>query len=306
MARAATKKGKKARRAPAPPKRTGTVSGSAKSVEQQLFFGRLRNQAKWVFALLAVVFAGSFVFLGVGSGNAGLSDLFSGNFHLFGGGSSGPSVVKLQKKVAEHPRDAQAALDLGQALEQKGRTAEAIAAYQRYVRLRPRNLDGLNQLAALYERRARSQENQLRLAAAVSSPVVDPSEFSPPGRLGQALSAYPDPIVQAVQGRAAQRQAQILPQLQQTRRDALAVYQKIATLTPNEPGAVEQAAIAALQVCSASVGGPCPELQTALLGFEGYLAKFPDATDAAQVRQQIKQIRAQLRANPAVAPSSQG
>ena len=53
MARAATKKGKRAKQAPRPRQKSGNVSGSAKSVEQQLFFGRIRGQAKWVFALLA-------------------------------------------------------------------------------------------------------------------------------------------------------------------------------------------------------------------------------------------------------------
>ena len=303
MARAATKKGKRAKQAPRPRQQSGSVGGSAKSVEQQLFFGRIRRQAKWVFALLAVVFAGSFVFLGVGSGNAGLGDLFNGN--LFGGGSSGPSVKSLQKKVAENAKDAQSLLDLGQALERDGRTLEAIAAFRRYVQLRPRSLDGLNQLAALYERRARSQETQLRAASAKVPTVPDPAQFAPGGKLGQALTAYPDPLVQALQGQVVLRQAELLPLLQQTRRDALAVYQQIAAVTPDEPGAVEQAAIAALQVCSATAGSSCPELQTALLAFQGYLAKFPDATDAAQVKQQIKQIQAQLRSNPSVASPSQ-
>ncbi len=302
MARAATKKGKRAKQAPRAPRKSGAVGGSAKSVEQQLFFGRIRGQAKWVFALLALVFAGSFVFLGVGSGSAGLGDLFSGNFHLFGGGSSGPSVKGLQNKVAENPKNAQARLDLGQALEGEGRIKEAIVAYQGYVQLRPGNLDGLNQLAALYERRARSQENQLRLAASRAQPLVDPTEFAPAGKLGQALNAYPDPFVQTLSNQASARQAELLPQLQQTRRDALAAYQQIATRSPDEPGAVEQVGIAALQVCNASTGGPCPEAQIALDAFRRYLARFPDASDAAQVKQQIKAIQQQLKASPQFSP----
>jgi hypothetical protein len=54
--------------------------------------------------------------------------------------------------------------------------------------------------------------------------------------------------------------------------------------------------IAALQVCNASTGGSCPEAQTALDAFRSYLTRFPDATDAAQVRQQIKAIEKQLGA----------
>ena len=44
-----------------------------------LFFPRLRRQAKWVFLALAIVFAGGFIFFGVGSGSQGLGDIFQGN-----------------------------------------------------------------------------------------------------------------------------------------------------------------------------------------------------------------------------------
>jgi tetratricopeptide (TPR) repeat protein len=305
MARAATKKGKRSKQQPRPRQQGGNVSGSAKSIEQQLFFGRIRGQAKWVFALLAVVFAGSFVFLGVGSGNAGLGDLFSGNFHLFGGGSSGPSVTGLQKKVAESPRDLQATLDLAQALVREKRTAEAIPVVEQYLRLEPRSLEALGQLAALNERRARVLEAQLRAAANTAIPIVDPAEFAPSGKIGTALAAYPNAIIRTLQARGLARQAELVPQLEQSRRGALAAYQRIAALSPDEPGAQEQVAFAALQVCSTS-GSSCPELQTALLAFQSYLAKFPDAADAAQVKQQIAALQKQLSANPSGAPSSQG
>ena len=36
--------------------------------QEELFFQRLRNHAKWMFVLLALVFALGFVFFGVGSG----------------------------------------------------------------------------------------------------------------------------------------------------------------------------------------------------------------------------------------------
>jgi len=45
--------------------------------EDQLFFSRLRNHAKWVFVLLALVFGLGFVLFGIGSntGDGGLSDV---------------------------------------------------------------------------------------------------------------------------------------------------------------------------------------------------------------------------------------
>ena len=171
MARAATKRGKRAKQVARPRPQSGRVSGSARSVEQDLFFGRLRRSAKWVFALLAVVFAGTFAFLGVGSGNSGLSDLLNG--HIFGHSSGGTSIKSLQKKVAKNPKDAATYLLLGQALDAKGRTSDAIAAYRSYTGLRPRNVDGWNQLATEYLKKARS------LARSSSTPCSSRSPRTP-------------------------------------------------------------------------------------------------------------------------------
>src|SRR5919198_1331950 len=100
-----------------------------------MFFPRLRNQAKWAFVLLIVVFAGGFVFLGVGSGGLDLGQLLRDAF-----GNKGPSsgsVSKAQEQVREHPRDGAARRNLATVLEKKGRTEEAIDAWSQYTALRP-------------------------------------------------------------------------------------------------------------------------------------------------------------------------
>ena len=80
--------------------------------EQTMFFMRLRRSTKPIFIFLALVFALSFVFLGVGSGSAGIGDLLRGNFHPFGGGSSGTSIGKAEDRVKKHPNDPSAYRDL--------------------------------------------------------------------------------------------------------------------------------------------------------------------------------------------------
>ena len=60
--------------------------------EEQLFFGRLRNHAKSVFVVLAAVFVLSFVFLGVGSGSTGISQIVS---NFFSGTSAIEQVARL-------------------------------------------------------------------------------------------------------------------------------------------------------------------------------------------------------------------
>ena len=77
-------------------------SGSAQAIEDTMFFPRLRRHAKWVFVLLALVFALSFVFFGVGAGGTGIGDILRG-----GGGSSAtrrPSSRSAQARRGEPER----------------------------------------------------------------------------------------------------------------------------------------------------------------------------------------------------------
>ena len=69
-----------------------------------MFFPRLRNQAKWAFVFLILVFGGGFVFLGVGSGGLDLGQLIRDAFG--NSGSSGTSVSEAQKRVDERPLNA--------------------------------------------------------------------------------------------------------------------------------------------------------------------------------------------------------
>ena len=66
----------------------GVKRSTAPSIEDTMFFPRLRRHAKWMFVFLAVALGGGFVLFGVGAGGTGVGDLFRG-----GGGASGvPSI----------------------------------------------------------------------------------------------------------------------------------------------------------------------------------------------------------------------
>src|SRR6184192_1072240 len=108
MARGAAKA--KQRAAPAKPAPGAKATARRRTAgEDQMFFMRLRRGTKPIFIFLALVFAASFVFLGVGSGSSGIGDLLRGNFHLFGSGSSsGTSVSGAQKRIEKNPKDAAA------------------------------------------------------------------------------------------------------------------------------------------------------------------------------------------------------
>ena len=99
--------------------------------------------------MLAIVFALSFVVFGVGAGGTGIGDVFRGS-----SSSSGPSVKDAQKKVAENPKSAAALLALSTALQNAGRSDEAVPVLERYSRLKPKDTDVLNELATLYQAKA--------------------------------------------------------------------------------------------------------------------------------------------------------
>ena len=105
--------------------------------QEELFFSRLRNHAKWAYVFLAVAFVLGFVLLGVGSGSTGLSDVFQNAFNF--GSSNGTSIGSLQKKVTKQPQNATAWRDLATAYEQKQRTSDAVSALERYTALRPKD-----------------------------------------------------------------------------------------------------------------------------------------------------------------------
>src|SRR3569833_2623528 len=156
MARAAVK-AKQAQRAKTAPKPRGRRKHAAGgNPNQQLFFTRLRTHAKWVYVLLAVLFAVTFAFLGVGSGtNGGLDQLFS-NLNIFGGG--GPSVSKAQKEIRDHPNEPKGYRDLATAYESKGDTANAISALQQLTLQTPKDVKAWSELTRLQQNQTQTKQ----------------------------------------------------------------------------------------------------------------------------------------------------
>src|SRR5438128_12027611 len=111
---------------------SGKRGQSARVIEHTLFFTRLRQQAKWAFAVMVLVFGVGFVFLGVGSGGLDLGQLVR---DVFGSkGPTGTSISKARDEVAKHPREAQAYKKLADAYARKGRTDDAMTTLEQYVK----------------------------------------------------------------------------------------------------------------------------------------------------------------------------
>src|SRR6476660_9272220 len=139
MARGAVKAKQAQKRGAQPvkagPRRTRGRRGNAGggNPNQQLFFMRIRRQAKLMYVLLAVLFALTIAFLGVGSGSGGgLDQLFQG-LNIFH--HSGTSVSKAQKEIKDHPSNPKGFRALATAYEGRSDTAGAISALQSYTSL---------------------------------------------------------------------------------------------------------------------------------------------------------------------------
>jgi len=202
------------------------------TVEQTMFFPRLRRQAKWVFLLLAVIFAGGFVFFGVGSGSTGLGDLLRGNFNIFGSnsGSTNSSAVKSAlKKTQAHPQDPNAWNDLASAYQTDGKLTEANAALEHVLKLKPNDIGALQRVAGFYETKAQNKEAEaqnLQAQAPLSlAGVLGVSSASP---LGQALSN--DPTSQQLTQKAQAAFAEANTAIQKD----TDLYKRIAKLQPND------------------------------------------------------------------------
>jgi tetratricopeptide (TPR) repeat protein len=263
-----------------------------------MFFPKIRAHAKWVFVLLAIVFAGSFVFLGVGSGSSGLGDLLSGNFsNLFGGSSSGSAVRKAEDRVKKNPNDIQAQKDLATALQTDNQFDRAIATLENVRKLAPKDTESLTQLAGLYLRKADLARNQAQAIQAEQSTAAAGQIFGidSSSKLGQAFqgSADPltgvDPINRGLESLVNTKAGEAYADMSASYKKAVTVYKAIAAQSPNDPS---------VQFQLAQAGEAASDTKTAIAAYQAFLKLAPDDPTAPAIRARLKQLE-----TPQVQPS---
>ncbi len=257
----------------APARQRGST---APSIEDTMFFPRLRRHAKWMFVFLALVFGLGFVVFGVGAGGTGVGDIFRGS-----GGSSGQSVSDARKETEQQPKDAQAWRDYATALETEGQTAEAIVALNTAIDLNPKDESAYRELAGLHLTRATERQRDaqiLQIRAAFRAPSQGfPSLTGPAGQ-----SIFPDRVGTAVNAEASAAVSSALQEAQTEAALAVDAYKRLVALQPNDPNVQLELAQAAQQVGDAA---------TAIAAYERFLKLAPDDPSAGVVRQQLKQLR---------------
>jgi tetratricopeptide (TPR) repeat protein len=281
MARGAAQAGRKRAQQDVKPKKK-----AAPSWEDQLFFSRLRRHAKVIYVLLALVFAGGFVFLGVGSGSTGIGDILQG--HLFGNSSSSTSsqISDKQQAIRQHPNDVSLYLDLAGLYQTDNKEAQALAALQNAQKVASNNLDILNRIAGIYSARAAREGDRYNAILdvysqnAAAAPGVDTSS-----QLGQAITS--DPYTQGLQQQLNEAYTKVTGAFTK----AEAAYKQAAQAakgTSSEPTAL-------LQWGSAATSAN--DLAGAIQAYKQFLKIAPDNPSAPTVRQTLAQLQASAAAS---------
>lgn len=245
-----------------------------------MFFPRLRRQAKWMFVFLALVFGLGYVIFNVGGTipGTGIADLFAGA----GASQNGPSVSDSREKIQQNPNGAEAYRELSQALQVEGRTVEAIAPLERYLKLRPNDAEGLQELASLYTVESDRLRSEYQLAQYESSLATAGSTLAPTLRVGEGQTIGEDPIARAQAAEVNERLGALGSELQAVSTKTTRAYQKLARLTPDDPTVQLQLAQAAEQA---------GDIPAAVAAYRAFLKLAPDDTSAPLIKQRIKELQ---------------
>lgn len=252
-----------------------------------MFFMRLRTHAKWVFAILAGVFALSFVALGVGTGVSG-SSLGDVLHDIFGGGTGVPSLEDAQKKVDENPTDTKALRELASAQQSAGQRKAAAATLERYLKLKPGDATAASQLAGLYDAQARDASSRASaLQNQAFSGTFAQQAFSFPGGSGFLGAIGSGPIDEALQRQLAVRATRASAEARSLYEKEAAAFKRVTVVRPKDPTGYLQYGQAA---------GAAGQYSAALAAFNKFLQLAPDDPNAKFAKDQIASLKQQLEA----------
>ena len=291
MARAAVKAKQQQKASAKPTKAAGRPRGrhhkSGGNPNQQLFFSRMRRQAKFVYFLLAILFALTFAFLGVGSGsNSGLERPVQQHQHLRRRRRRGLRLERPERDP-KHPNSPKGYRELATAYEGKNDTASAITALQQYLAIKKTDGKALSELAGP------PADAGGRLPEPVRQRVPDPAagvararRSFPTGKLGTAIGTNP---IEQSQSSLAGQSASNLDQ-SMSLAYANAVDDLPAAGEAPADNADAQFQLGNTAQTAAQITGSSTFNATAVAAYKAYVKLNPDASTAAQVRQLIKQL----------------
>ena len=251
-----------------------------------MFFPRLRRQAKWAFLLLAVMFAGGFVFFGVGAGGSGIGDYLADLFNRQPSATGDVSLEEAKGRVRESPKDAEAQLALANAAQAAGETRTAVGALEAYLELRPRDAEALQQLAGLYEIQASDAQERAANAELESQATLFQQELQAgAGKLGTPL--FSAPISNELQEATSEGSTAALTEMQEAYRKEADTYRRLTVLLPEDPTMFFELGR------TSQLSG---DVETAIAAYSEFLELAPDDPNASIIKEQLKLLKAQQRA----------
>ena len=263
-------------------KASARTSAMAPTIEDTMFFPRLRRHAKWMFVFLALMFAVGFVGFGVGAGGTGIGDILRSS-----GSSDLPSVSDARKKTTANPYDAQAWRDLSTALQTEGQTNEAIVALKTYSSLKPGDVEARRELAGLYLALATAKAREVQ-SLQLQAAFAGASQNFPGSLTVNGTSIVDDKIGKAVNAKASEKISAAIEASNAAATDAVATYEQIADLQPNDPN---------VQLELASTAEQSQNFEVAITAYERFLKLAPDDPNAPIVKTQLKKLRSQVSAS---------
>jgi tetratricopeptide (TPR) repeat protein len=275
--------------------------GSGSTGIGDLFQGNTNGTTYLLIILGVLAFAGAVLFGWFASqpGNKTIKliaavALAAGGIALFTGAatrhhSSSSQITKLQKTVAKHPGDAAAWRSLGQALQAKGRTDEAVTAFETYTALKPKDSNGWQQLASLYLIQAQNYYTQLiDVQTRINSVPGAGIGIGADSFLAKELQN--DPLYTALIDELNKEVADLQTKLQGTLTQRAGAWKRAAgTLAaddPNLPSVIFQWARAAEDA---------QDYKTAIQAYKRYLKLVPEGSLASDAKAAIKRLEKILK-----------
>jgi tetratricopeptide (TPR) repeat protein len=256
-----------------------------RSYEDEMFFPRLRRQAKWMFVLLALVFGLGYVIFNVGGTipGTGIGDILQNS-----GGSGAPDVGDAQDKVRDNPADPAAKLALADALTQNNRSDEAIPVLEAYLDQRPRDADVVSRLAGLYMGEGARNQQEAALAQAEVEAAAPGTQFAPASGLVTQLRAQGE-VAKALSADATERLSRASSEAGLAFQQARDMYKQLAELTPDD---------SSVQFSIAQASEQAGDYATAITAYKRFMKLAPDDPNVPAIKQQIKLLQAQLKIQP--------
>lgn len=252
------------------------------SWEDQLFFGRLRRHMKWVFAFLAAAFAIGFVVFGVGTGGGGIGDVLD---DLFGRNDPAQlqSVQEAKQRVSESPTDPEALLALASAYRATGQPRLQAETLERVVVIRPDDGLALTQLGRAWFTAGDSTTQQAGEVAQLRTTPITSDLCTFPGTSGLIGAICDDPVDQAMSSATSQRVQELLDEAKGLYGRAADSFEKLTVALPDEPSS---------WLFLASAAREAGDSDAQLAAYEEFLKRFPDDTNAPQIKEIVDQLKA--------------